>query len=132
MNYDVFISSKSEDYHFVEEVYNFLKTNGLSVFIASEELKKIGEAQYANAIDEVLDDSKRMKKRDIDIYWEEHKPFIPDQEWPVSKAINGEIFSVELGNIKFDMVRIEGDNIEIGATKEEEIYAENNEYPAHN
>lgn len=54
MNYDVFICSKSEDYHLAEEVYNFLKTNGLSVFIASEELKKIGEAQYANAIDEVL------------------------------------------------------------------------------
>lgn len=60
MNYDVFISSKSEDYHLAEEVYNFLKTNGLSVFIASEELKKIGEAQYADAIDEVLDDSIHM------------------------------------------------------------------------
>lgn len=68
----------------------------------------------------------------MDIYWEEHKPFIPDQEWLESKAINGEISSVELGNIKFDMVRIEGGSIEIGATKEEKIYAENNEYHAHN
>ncbi len=58
--YDVFISSKSADYHLAEEVYNFLTANGLSVFIASEELKKIGEAQYADAIDEVLDNSVHM------------------------------------------------------------------------
>lgn len=55
--YDVFISSKSEDYHYAEEVYDFLTASGLSVFIASEELKKIGESQYADAIDEALDDS---------------------------------------------------------------------------
>lgn len=60
MQYDVFISSKSEDYYLAEEVYNFLTKNGLSVFIASEELQKIGEAQYANAIDEALDESVHM------------------------------------------------------------------------
>ena len=60
MKYDVFISSKSEDYHLAEEVYGFLIKNGLSAFIASEELKKIGEAQYANAIDEALDESVHM------------------------------------------------------------------------
>ena len=43
-----------------ERVYDFLKSNGLSVFIASEELGKIGEAQYADAIDEVLDNSNHM------------------------------------------------------------------------
>lgn len=285
MNYDVFISSKSEDYHLAEEVYNFLKTNGLSVFIASEELKKIGEAQYANAIDEVLDDSKHMivvassvynikskwvkyewstfsndlksgyrdgnlltilsgnielrtlpaslrhqqsfnfrsykdeildylnidkrcehhnivkqntsaniavfkfysnencqimlegklianiigmsdepycipisrkgdyrfkcinsitagtqilkehidadEERDIDIHWEEHKPFIPVQEWPEAKKISGDTFIVELGNIQFEMLRVDGGTLEIGATKEQEVDAENNEYPAH-
>jgi formylglycine-generating enzyme required for sulfatase activity len=60
MQYDVFISSKSEDYHLAEEVYDFLTKNGLSAFIASEELQKIGEAQYANAIDEALDESVHM------------------------------------------------------------------------
>lgn len=60
MHYDVFISSKSEDYHLAEGVYNFLKKNGLSVFIASKELQKIGESQYADAIDEALDDSFHM------------------------------------------------------------------------
>ena len=286
MNYDVFISSKSEDYHLAEEVYNFLKTNGLSVFIASEELKKIGEAQYANAIDEVLDDSTHMivvassvynikskwvkyewstfsndlksgyrdgnlltilsgdielktlpaslrhqqsfnflsyqdeildylnidkrcehhntikqntsahiavfkfysnencqimlegkliadiigmsdepycipisrkgdyrfkcinsittetqilkehidadEEKDVEIHWDEHKPLIPDQEWPENKTISGDTFTVELGNIKFDMVRIEGSSLEIGATNEQKMYADNNEYPAHN
>jgi hypothetical protein len=60
MKYDVFISSKSEDYHLAEEVYDFLRSEGLSVFIASEELKKIGEAQYSDAIDDVLDHSIHM------------------------------------------------------------------------
>lgn len=60
MRYDVFISSKSEDYHLAEEVYDFLTKNGLSVFIASAELQKIGEAQYAYAIDEALDESVHM------------------------------------------------------------------------
>lgn len=60
VKYDVFISSKSDDYHLAEEVYGFLVAGGLSVFIASEELKKIGEAKYAEAIDEVLDNTIHM------------------------------------------------------------------------
>ena len=39
--YDVFISSKSEDYPIAERVYDFLVANGLSVFLASKELEKI-------------------------------------------------------------------------------------------
>lgn len=58
--YDIFISSKSEDYSLAEGVCDFLKANGLKVFIASRELQKIGEAQYAKAIDEVLDNSAHM------------------------------------------------------------------------
>lgn len=60
MQYDVFISSKSEDYHLAEGIYEFLKKNGLSVFIASIELQKIGKSQYADAIDKALDDSIHM------------------------------------------------------------------------
>lgn len=285
MNYDVFISSKSEDYHLAEEVYNFLKTNGLSVFIASEELKKIGEAQYANAIDEVLDDSIHMivvassvynikskwvkyewstfsndlksgyrdgnlltilsgnielktlpaslrhqqsfnfrsykdeildylnidkrceqhnivkqntsaniavfkfysnencqimlegklianiigmsdepycipisrkgdyrfkcinsitaetqilkehidadEERDVDIHWKEHKPFIPDQEWPEQITIRGEKFVVDLGVLKFCMNRIDGGKIEIGATTEQVDESDSSEHPVH-
>lgn len=60
MNYNVFISSKSKGYHLMENVYDFLTKNGLPAFIASEELQKIGKAQYANAIDEALDESVHM------------------------------------------------------------------------
>ena len=72
------------------------------------------------------------EERDIDIHWDEHKPFIPDQEWPEAKIVSGDSFIVELGNIQFEMLRVDGGTLEIGATKEQEKDAENNEYPAHN
>lgn len=58
--YDVFISSKSEDYPIAEQVYDFLHSKGLSVFLASKKLDEIGEAQYALAIDEAIDQSNHM------------------------------------------------------------------------
>ena len=58
--YDVFISSKSEDYPIAEEIYGFLKDKGLSVFLACKELQRIGESAYANAIDKALDSSAHM------------------------------------------------------------------------
>lgn len=287
--YDVFISSKSEDYHFAEEVYKFLTANGLIVFIASEELKKIGEAQYADTIDDVLDNSTHMivvastlshikskwvkyewsifsndlksgyrngnlltilsnnielrtlpaslrhqqsfhfesykdeildylqvchkdenhiqqpikkqspsttvavfkfysnenchiildgktiasvvgmsdepyyfpvsrkgdyrfkcinsitaesiiqkehididEEKEIDIKWAERKPFVPELEWPNTRIISGDKFTVDLGGFCFNLIRVEGGDLEIGATKEQCRYAENNEYPAHN
>ena len=60
IKYDVFISSKSEDYHLAEKVYNFLTGQGLSVFLASKILKKLGESEYASKIDEVLDNSTHL------------------------------------------------------------------------
>lgn len=58
--YDVFLSSKREDYPLTSGVYDFLKSQGLRVFLACEELKKIGKAKYAEIIDEVLDSSVHM------------------------------------------------------------------------
>lgn len=60
LKYDVFLSSKSEDYPFAEEVYNYLQENGLDVFAASKELDRIGEAEYADAIDDALDATTHM------------------------------------------------------------------------
>lgn len=60
MKYDVFISAKSEDYDLAEGVFEFLVGNGLSVFLANAELRKIGMSQYAEAIDLALDGSKHM------------------------------------------------------------------------
>ena len=58
--YDVFISSKSEDYPIAEQIYDFLIAKGLNVFLASKKLDEIGEAQYALAIDEAIDQSNHM------------------------------------------------------------------------
>lgn len=60
IKYDVFISSKSEDYHLAEKVYDFLTAKGLSVFLASKILEKLGESEYASKIDEVLDNSTHL------------------------------------------------------------------------
>ena len=61
--YDVFISSKSEDYPIAEKVYDFLVANGLTVFLASTELSRIGEAEYSEAVDAAIDglDSNKYK-----------------------------------------------------------------------
>ena len=58
--YDVFISSKSEDYGLAEQVYVFLVNNGLKVFLSSRELDQLGEADYSKAIDEAIDNTKHM------------------------------------------------------------------------
>lgn len=53
--YDVFISCKSEDYGYAEEVYNFLNSNGIRTFLASKELRKMGDAEYRKAIIQALE-----------------------------------------------------------------------------
>ena len=58
--YDVFISSKSEDYKLAEQVYDFLVENGLSVFLASRELDRLGVARGDDAIDEAIDSTTHM------------------------------------------------------------------------
>ncbi len=58
--YKVFISAKSEDYTYAEQVYEFLVEHNLSVFLACRELKRIGEAEYALAIDSALDETEHM------------------------------------------------------------------------
>lgn len=58
--YDVFISSKSEDYEYAREIYTFLVNNGISVFFADEELKNIGSSEYSEAIDHAIDASTHM------------------------------------------------------------------------
>lgn len=64
------------------------------------------------------------EEKDVDIQWSDHKPFIPDQEWPESTQISGDTYIVTLGNIRFKMIRVEGGSLEIGATKEQEDCAE--------
>ena len=54
MKYDVFISCKSEDYIYAEGIYKYLKDNGIKVFLASTELRRLGEAEYRRAISDAL------------------------------------------------------------------------------
>lgn len=54
MEYDVFISCKSEDYIYAEEIYNFLKENGFNVFLANKELRQMGDSEYRKAISQAL------------------------------------------------------------------------------
>lgn len=71
------------------------------------------------------------EEKDVDITWAEHNLFMPDQECPDPIDISGESYIVHLGNIRFKMIRVEGGSLEIGATKEQEDSAEDNEFPAH-
>lgn len=71
------------------------------------------------------------EEREIEIEWAERKPFKPDQEWPEETVISGEKYLVDLGVLKFNMIRVEGGEMMIGATEEQTEDAESNELPAH-
>lgn len=58
--FKVFISCKSEDYERGEEVYAFLKSYGMSPFIASKSLREIGGDKYGEVISEVIDSCEHM------------------------------------------------------------------------
>ena len=60
IRYDVFISCKSEDYPFARKVYQFLREQNYNVFLADTELRKKGNAEYGEIIDEALDSATHM------------------------------------------------------------------------
>lgn len=72
------------------------------------------------------------EEKEIEIEWESHHPLKPDQEWPEQVFITGDNYLVDLGYAKFNMIRVEGGEMIIGATQEQETDAEPNEFPAHN
>ncbi len=55
----------------------------------------------------------------------------PSKEWPVSPTISGDRYRVNVNGFVFDMMRVDGGKMQIGATQEQGEEAENNEYPAH-
>lgn len=57
MLYDVFLSCKSEDYKYAKEIYNYLQSSGIQVFLAPEELRKKGKSDYRQAIDDAIEAS---------------------------------------------------------------------------
>ena len=50
MEYDVFISCKSEDYGYAEQIYIFLSANGIKPFLATKELRALGDSEYRRSI----------------------------------------------------------------------------------
>ena len=72
------------------------------------------------------------EERDIDIQWRENKTIIPTHQSLDTRIISGDVYVVDLGKVQFEMLRVEGGNMEIGATIEQGHDAESNEYPAHN
>ena len=60
VQYDVFISCKSEDYPFARKVYKYLREHSYNVFLADTELRKKGNAEYGEIIDEALDSATHM------------------------------------------------------------------------
>ena len=68
---------------------------------------------------------------EVDILWEDHKPFNPDIIWNKTLHITGDIFNVKLGDVTFRMIRVEGGKMLIGATPEQGEDVDFNEYPAH-
>ena len=60
MEYDVFISCKSEDYLRARAVYDYLTRKKLIVFLADKELRKKGSAEFGRVIDEALDSAKHL------------------------------------------------------------------------
>lgn len=71
------------------------------------------------------------EEKEVDIQWENHDSFNPNNVWKEIITIGGDRFHVELGNIKFHMIRIEGGSKMIGATHEQGDDIETNEQPAH-
>lgn len=58
--FNIFISCKSEDYEYGEELYAYLKSKGLSPFLASKSLREIGSDRYGEVISEVIDSCEHM------------------------------------------------------------------------
>jgi predicted ATPase len=58
--FDVFISRKSEDVYFSNEIYQYLTAQGFDVFDSSYSLDKIGESEYGKVIYQTIPEAKNF------------------------------------------------------------------------
>jgi O-acetyl-ADP-ribose deacetylase (regulator of RNase III) len=56
----VFISAKSEDYEYAEELFEYLVAVGVPTFFSKESLPKLGDADYRREIDRALEAAEHM------------------------------------------------------------------------
>lgn len=95
MEYDVFISCKSEDYKHAEEIYQFLVGNGFNTFLAPMELRKSGVSEYRKAITDAIKSSYHLilfasNPEYIDSNWVYY-------EWDM--FVNAQLMGVKTGQI---------------------------------
>jgi hypothetical protein len=74
----VFISAKSEDYQHARQVYEFLVSQGVNVFMSEESLPKVANADYREVIDEALDRAHHMvvvtsSQHNVEAPWVKHE-----------------------------------------------------------
>ncbi len=60
MVHDVFISAKSADYAYAQQVYKMLTENGIRAFFSHESLPELGNSDYRKEIDRKLEESQHM------------------------------------------------------------------------
>ena len=105
--FDIFISSKSEDYAKAKELYNFLRENGHKPFLADPVLKNIGTDEYGDAIRRVINRCHFL------IVFASNAEYIETQhvhsEWTqfldeLSSGKNGKLFSIISPSITVQML----------------------------
>lgn len=124
-SYDVFISCKSKDYRYAEEIYDYLKNHGINVFLASRELRRLGESEYRRAISKALREAYHL------IVFASNPEFIEstwvEYEWDM--FVNAKLKGKKQGNILTILKDVSTDSIPMDLWKYEsfkfEDYKEN-------
>ena len=71
------------------------------------------------------------EEKEVEIVWKDRNPLNQDIILHDKVEVNGDTYMVEVGNISFNMIRIEGGTMNVGATTEQFQFADSNEYPPH-
>jgi len=106
----VFISCKSDDYGYAEQVYEFLVSSGKKVFLASREIRKLGDSEYRDVIERALECSTHI------IVLASNAEYILSKwvkyEWRL--FLNGKLDGTKKGNIITILKDIEPKDIYFG------------------
>ncbi|MDE7386467.1 MAG: toll/interleukin-1 receptor domain-containing protein [Muribaculaceae bacterium] len=119
--YDVFISCKSEDYKYAEELHKFLTDNHINAFLASKELRKLGDSEYRETIEEALEEAEHL------IIFASNAEYIKSKwvkyEWGL--FINAKLDDSKSGNIITILKDVETKNIPFALRKYESLTLDN-------
>lgn len=110
-----------------EPFYYFVSRKGKYRFKAINNITLVDKT-YTVAIDT---DAQEI----VDIEWPERDLMLPENNGnlfdPNQAFPNDDVLKVEIGNFNFDMIKVEGGKMRIGATREQIDSAEPNEFPSH-